>query len=71
MKAHSTDLTSAMLPIAKALDRAPEWRATQKSEQETAIELRSRLLQMIVTNEQSRTKEQSNLHQSTATEPHE
>ena len=62
MKAHPTDLASAMLPIAQvARGRVPEWRATQKSEQETASELRSRLLKMIVTNEQSRTKEQSNL----------
>lgn len=62
MKAHPTDLASAMLPIAKvARGRAPEWRAAQKLEQETASELRSRLLKMIVTNEQSRTKEQSNL----------
>jgi hypothetical protein len=62
MKAHPTDLASAMLPIVKvARGRVPEWHAAQKSEQETASELRSRLLKMIVTNEQSRTKEQSNL----------
>jgi hypothetical protein len=62
MKAHPTDLASAMLPIAKvARGRVPEWHAAQKSEQESASELRSRLLKMIVTNEQSRTKEQSNL----------
>ena len=71
MKAHSTDLTSAMLPIAKARGGAPDWRVKQKSKKETAIELRSRLLQMIVTNEQSRTKEQSNLSQSTVSEPQE
>ncbi|MEO2045602.1 MAG: hypothetical protein ABGX16_03395 [Pirellulales bacterium] len=62
MKAHPTDLASAMLPIAKvARGRSLKWRAAQKSEQESASELRSRLLKMIVTNEQLRTEEQSNL----------